>query len=100
MKKVLACVVVAIFMVSSLPVFAAEKGSKGPSAQAYEQASDQSVFNRAGDWFATIGKSDEEKVAIRAERKAKRAAKKAEREAKKAQKKAEKKLKGSKKIID
>ncbi len=97
MKKVLACVVVAIFMVSSLPVFAAEKGSKRASAQAYEHASDQSVFNRAGDWFSTIGKSDEEKAVILAERKAKRAAEKAKKEAEKAQKKIEKKLKGSKK---
>lgn len=97
MKKVLACVVIAIFMLSSLPVFAAEKGSKGASAQACERASDQSVFNRVGDWFATIGKSDEEKAAILIERKAKRAAEKAEKKAQKAKKKIEKKHKGSKK---
>ena len=56
-------------------------GEKGASASAYEHASDESVFNRVGDWFATIGKTEEEAAAIRAERAATRAAKRAEKEA-------------------
>jgi uncharacterized protein YpmB len=45
---------------------------KGASAQAMERASENSVFNRVTDWFATVGKSPEEKTLILAERNAKR----------------------------
>ena len=55
------------------PVFAAEGGEKGASAKAYEHASEQSIFNRVNDWFATIGKSPEEKASILQERKMERA---------------------------
>jgi len=71
------------------PVFAAKGGEKGASTQAYEHASEQSIFNRVSDWFVTIGKSEEEKAKILAERKAKRAQKQAEKELEKAERKGE-----------
>ena len=55
---------------------------KGANVQAMEQADDNAVFNRVGDWFATIGKSKEEKEIIKAERKAQRMKKKAEKKMK------------------
>ena len=58
--------------------FGAPDGRKGASDKAYEHASDQSIFNRTGDWFATIGKSEEEKATIKAERVAERKAKRLE----------------------
>ncbi|MFH1552194.1 MAG: hypothetical protein ABID83_00945 [Candidatus Omnitrophota bacterium] len=92
MKKVIALILVLTFAIGT-PLFAVEKDTKGASAKAYEQASDQSAFNRVGDWFATRGKSPEETKKILAERKAKQAAKRAEKEAKKQAKIAEKKAK-------
>jgi len=62
---------------------------KGASQEAYEHADDNAVFNRVGDWFATVGKSKEEKEKILAERKAERATKRAEKEAEKMKRKAE-----------
>lgn len=98
--RMLAVILVAFFiLVSYTPVIAADKETKGASAAAYEHASDQSIFNRVTDWFATIGKSPEEKEKILAERKAKRAAKRAEKEAKKAKAEAEKKAKKAKEKI-
>ncbi len=85
MKKSLVIMLVLALAVTTVPAFAAQ-GTKGASARAMERASDESVFHRVGDWFATVGKPDNEKQAIIAERKAKRAAAKAEKEAKKAQK--------------
>lgn len=99
MRRVTVGFLIALFLISGIPAFAAEKGA---SEKAYEHASDQSIFNRVGDWFATIGKSPEEKEKILAERKAKRAAKRAEIEAKKAQKKAKEekeKIKGKMKDL-
>jgi len=74
--------------------------TKGASQQAYEHADDNAIFNRTADWFATIGKSAEEKEKILAERKADRAVKRAEKEAKKAQKKAEEASKGAQKGLE
>ena len=59
----------------------AKEEQKGANEQAYEHASDNAIFNRVGDWFATVGKSKEEKESILAERKAKRATQKAEKKA-------------------
>ena len=52
--------------------FAAEDEQKGAHEAAYEHASEKSVFNRFGDWFATVGKSEEEKAKILEERNARR----------------------------
>ena len=99
MRKLLTISFILMLAMAYIPTFAAEEGKKGASAKAYEHASDQSIFNRVGDWFATIGKSPEEKEKILEERRAKRAAKRAEIEAKKAAKKAEKEAKKSKEKI-
>lgn len=99
MKKMLILLMVCAMAMSSSVVFAAEKGTKGASASAYEHASDNSVFNRVSDWFATIGKSEEEKAAIMTERKAQRAAARAEKKAQKTERKAEKKTKKAGKAL-
>lgn len=85
MKK-LAVVVFALMLTAVFADMASAQvkpQQKGPSAMAYEKASEESALNRAGDWFATRGKSDQEKQAILAERKAKRAAEKVKKEAEK-----------------
>ena len=56
---------------AAAPGYAA-KESPGASATAYEHASDEAIFYRVGDWFATLGKSNEEKQAAIAERRARR----------------------------
>ena len=75
MRKWLGVLVISVLIAGQ---GAAIAGNKGASRSAYEHASDQSIFNRIGDWFATVGKSDEEKQKILTERKAARAAKMAE----------------------
>ncbi len=78
-------------------VFAGKGGEKCASKQAYENANEKAIFHRAGDWFSTIGKSEEEKQEIiqkrdqkRMEKKAQKADRKAKKEAGKAQKKLKK----------
>ena len=100
MKKwiVLVLALAAIIITSSS--FAAEGGAKGASAQAYEHASDNAIFNRVGDWFATRGKSEPEKSAILAERKAKRAVDRAQKELEKRNKELAKETKKAQKAAD
>ena len=101
MKKLVSIAIILALIAVSAPAFAAKGGQKGASAQAYEHASDKAMFNRATDWFATIGKSKEEKAAILAERQAKRDAKILEKEADRAQKEAKKKsMEANEKIKD
>lgn len=100
MKKTIGLMLVALLVLSPAVSFAAKDGVKGASAQAYENASDNSVFNRVGDWFATIGKSDEEKAKIKAQRKAERAAKRVEKEAKEKDKMLKEKMEKGKKNLD
>ncbi len=87
MKKVVLIVTAIALTAGFSPAFAAREGEKGADQSAYEHASDNAVFNRVGDWFATVGKSEEEKAKILEERKtrraARRAAKRAEKEARK-----------------
>lgn len=99
MKKVMILGLTAMMIFSSTASFAA-KDMKGASAQAQEHASDQAIFNRVSDWFATIGKSDEEKAQIKAERKAERAVKHAEKEAKKKMNEGKEKAEKAKKNVD
>jgi len=83
MRKVYGVLVFAVALslaLSASPAYA-KKGEKGASQSAYEHASDQAIFNRVGDWFATVGKSEEEKEAILMERRAQRATKRAEKAA-------------------
>ena len=89
MKKVAVFILVVAFLIGTVPAFAAQ-GQKGASAKAMERASDEAVFHRVGDWFATRGKSEEEKQAIIAERKAERTAKRAQKEVEKQKKQMEK----------
>ncbi|NQT32049.1 MAG: hypothetical protein HQ594_00065 [Candidatus Omnitrophica bacterium] len=96
MKKLIVLLMVFVFVAGTVPAFAA-RDIKGASPKAYGQASDEAVFNRVGDWFATVGKSDEEKQAIIAQRKVERAKKKAMKEAEKKKKQMEKQAKKSQK---
>jgi hypothetical protein len=83
MRRMISLAAVLCCLAWSLPAVAGDEGTKGASSKAYEHASERSIFNRAGDWFATVGRSDEEKAAILQERSETRAAKRAEKEARK-----------------
>jgi len=96
MGKIITYLSIIFILSGSIHGFAAESSSKGASAKAYEHASDEAVFNRVSDWFATRGKSDEEKKAIIAERKAKREAKRLEKETRKREKAMKNKMKKNK----
>ena len=78
MRKAIWAAMVLLLMLAARPAFAQEEKQKGASTTAYEQASERSVFNRFGDWFVTVGRSEEEKAKILEERNARRAAKRAE----------------------
>lgn len=94
MKKAITAALVLTLVVCVYPgTFAFAKEGKGASDKALQCASEQSIFNRVSDWFATVGKPEEKKQAILAQRQAERAAKRAEKEALKARKEAEKKAK-------
>lgn len=99
MKKFLVLIVLLSIIATSMPVFAAQ-GRKGASDMAMQKASDESVFNRTSDWFATRGKSENEKKAILAERKTKRAAEKAQKQAEKKKKEMEKKAKKAQRSME
>ena len=92
MRRFIVFVLILSFISLVTPVYAA-KGRKGASDSALEHASEEAIFHRVGDWFATVGKSEEEKKAIIAERKAKRAAARAQKKAEKEKKRVEKEAK-------
>ena len=93
MKKFAVIVLVLMLSVVFIDMASAQvKTVKGSNAMAYEKASDESMINRAGDWFATRGKSDQEKQAILNQRKAKRAADKLKKQANKEAKQAKAKM--------
>jgi len=81
MKKGMVLLVVLLMMSLSFSTSAVLAGG--------EYAQDN-AFDRIGDWFATLGKTEEEAAVIKAERAATRAAKRAEKEAMKRAKEAEK----------
>ena len=89
MKQTFIIAVALLLTLAVRPVFAAEGGEKGASAKASEHASEQSIFNRVNDWFATRGKSPEEKASILQERKTERAEKRAEMQIRKTQREEE-----------
>ena len=62
------------------------------SSTAFERAGEDSIFNRVSDWFATIGKPEDEKEMILAERRADRAAKRFGKAFREESKKASKKM--------
>ena len=85
MKRIIALFLVVALAAVVAPAFAAQ-GAKGASATAMEKASDEAIFHRVGDWFATRGKTPEEAQAIRAARKAERQKKLMEKQLRKSQK--------------
>jgi hypothetical protein len=87
MRRKILVPVVFVLVLGIVPAYAGDAGTKGASSKAYEHASDQSIFNRVGDWFSTVGKSDEEKEVILQKRREMRAARRAEREAHKIERK-------------
>jgi len=99
MRKLVVVLLTLAFVLGTVEGFAQKQ--KGASQKAQEKASEQAIFHRVGDWFATVGKSKEEKEKIlqerRAEREAKRAAKEAEKKAKEAEKEAKRKTKEAQK---
>lgn len=99
MKKLVAIILVLSFALT-LPALMQQASAKGASSTAMEKASDEAVFHRVGDWFATRGKTGAEKDAILAERKAQRAAKRAQKEMEKQQKIAAKEAKRAQKEMD
>ncbi len=92
-KKLCLLMIISVFVFGGTSVYA----EKGASVAGLEHASDEAVFNRVSDWFATVGKSPEEKQVVLAKRKAARIAKKAEKRAKAKTKEAEKGMKEAKK---
>ena len=93
MKRFTVFFLLAGFVFTTTPLFAARGGEKGASDSAYEHASPNAIFNKVSDWFTTIGKSKEEKSAILEERRAEREKKRAEKVLKKEKKKQEKVMK-------
>ena len=86
MKRLVIFLMLGVFALTLVPMdsFCEHKegrGQKGASERAQERASEQSVFNRVGDWFATVGKPEEEKQQIIQQRIAEREAKKAKKRA-------------------
>ena len=79
----------------SLATLCAAEDGQGASEKAREKASDQAVFNRVSDWFATVGRSDEEKERIMQERRAGREARRYEKEARRSEKKLRRKGRGA-----
>jgi len=98
MKRLIVFFIAIALILSTVPVFGAQ-GRKGASDRALERASDEAIFHRVGDWFATRGKSESEKKAIIAERKAKRAAKRAQKEAEKKKRNLEKEARKAEKKV-
>ena len=102
MKKLIILISLACLVFAAHPGFAARGGKRGADQKAYEHASGNAMFNRVGDWFATRGKSREQKKAMIEERKIRRAEiramKKREEEAKKEQKRLRKTERKTEKI--
>ena len=98
MKRIIAFVLIFALFIGVMPAFAAQ-GRRGASDRALERAGDEAIFHRVGDWFATKGKTEQEKKAIIAERKAKRAAKRAQKEAEKKKKMMKKEAKRKQKEL-
>ena len=88
---------VCLILVSGV-AFADDAGKASVSAEVSVNAiGDESIFVQAGDWFATIGRSKQERARIidrrrekRAQKQAAKAARKAEKRARKAQRKRQK----------
>lgn len=98
MKRLLLCVIVVSFVLTSSVSFAAMPWQKDTKVS-LENVTKDSVIDKVGDWFATRGKTDDEKQAILAQRRTQRASEKAQAEAAKAKAQLEKKMAETKKAI-
>ena len=96
MKKLIALILVLSFALA-VPAFAAPKDMKAPGTKAVASVGDDSAVDKVGDWFATRGKSSDEKQKILMERKAKRAVEKAQKQADKKAKEMKKQAEKTKK---
>lgn len=93
MKKVVLAAIFLLTLIFCASAFAAEGEEvkkKGASPTAYEYASPQAIFHRVSDWFATIGKSPEEKAKIKEERQAERETQRLQKQTQKTQRELEK----------
>ena len=71
MKKIIACMVLVFAVSLVLPAYAQQKF--GYSAGAYsELGANETYLERVSDWFATAGKTREEKILIKSQRRAAR----------------------------
>ena len=71
MQRIFIIVVCLCLMNVSVLVSAQQKNSGGYSTGAYsELGNNDSFFDRLSDWFATVGKSGEEKAVIKSQRRA------------------------------
>ena len=58
MKKLAISFLIVLFSLSAVPVYAEY------SSKAYGGNSGETFFNRTSDWFATLGKSQEENIVL------------------------------------
>ena len=72
------------------PVFAAQDAGVGAIAKSADKASQDTWIDQAGDWFATLGKSEEDREFIITQRRADRFAQRVQTEAGAAARDAEK----------
>lgn len=95
MKKVLFSVIIFsfIFLAGVLLAQESQKVSRtGTAPQAHEHASDQAIFSRVADWFATVGKPEEERNQILLERRDAREQKRLEKQSQRKQREAQRQL--------
>jgi len=84
MKKLITLILVVSFALCAPAITSVTWAASSASELAHDN-----VVDKVGDWFATRGKTENERKAILAERKTDRIAKRAEKQAKKAKKRAE-----------
>ncbi|MFH1665535.1 MAG: hypothetical protein ABIA77_05265 [Candidatus Omnitrophota bacterium] len=89
-RRAITFILVSGVLFTSIPVFAAPKGQKGPGAKAYERASDKAAFKRPDDRSGFGGKRSEEKDRMLKERAAERVAKETAKETRKSAEEADK----------
>jgi len=75
MKKVIALLLVAVFVLSVVPAFADGTSTKKTGVSDSGQLTVQEAANRFGDWLVTVGKPASERKAVIEKRKAARGVK-------------------------
>jgi hypothetical protein len=74
MKKRAVWVLIILFVSLAIPTYAQY------SSTAYGGADNETMLNKISDWFATVGKPEEEKYRIKAQRRGERKIKKAKKD--------------------